>query len=708
MRVFSPVRLVVCSWLSAATAFTAEDHAAGVLLRLYQIDQPTRGIPELVAGQAPNEIRVIPTLELLAERGDFGQVASPFYTEIDGFLAIDAAGEYGFRLISDDGSRLWIDDTRVIDHDGLHAPEPKDGAARLGAGARRVRIRHFDAGGGVHLELLWKPPGATDFAPIPPAALTHDAAAPRETAPGPKRVLPPLRKGLPGDGSPLAEPHPLYTVVDKQAAPPDLPPLKTRWARNGVFEPGQWLNLPQEDARKRRRRRETTPEPTLWLAPIDEPYAFTNALNYERDILVANGASGDLRRLSYQKVGDVAQGCVFRFSGGHSQGFNSLVRGPRGTLVLGYHPDGPAALLRTETQPADPVAEANLTRLETLSRGAGRSFEMKEVIVTSYGLEIQFTKPLDERVGWDPESYYLEQWPFDFDAGAGPTRDGTALPVESVGISRYRKRVYLKVPGIKPSNVVYLRLLPPCLSEYGDLPRTTEAWVTVLAIPETSLMDDIGAPPASGAQNTLTDEERAAGWRLLFDGQTLAGWRGFRKDSPSAGWQVRNGCITLAKAGAGDLVTDQAYDNFELALEWRISAGGNSGIFFHVAEDEDYVWRTGPEVQVLDNREHPDSRSALTSAASNYALHAPSKDAAAPVGLFNQSRLVVNGPHVEHWLNGEKVVEYELWSDDWEKRVANSKFKAMPRYGREKSGHIAIQDHGDPVWYRNIKIRPLE
>jgi hypothetical protein len=208
------------------------------------------------------------------------------------------------------------------------------------------------------------------------------------------------------------------------------------------------------------------------------------------------------------------------------------------------------------------------------------------------------------------------------------------------------------------------------------------------------------------APNTLTAEEKNAGWRLLFDGKTLEQWRGYKQESVPAGWSVRDGAIALT-GKAGDLVTRDQFQDFELQLEWKISPGGNSGIFFHVTEGAGAVWETGPELQVLDNATHADGKTPETSAASNYALQASTRDATRPVGEWNEVRLVVKGPHVEHWLNGLKVVEYELWSPEWESRVKASKFKEMPTYGRARRGHIALQDHGNPVWYRSIRVKTL-
>ena len=187
-------------------------------------------------------------------------------------------------------------------------------------------------------------------------------------------------------------------------------------------------------------------------------------------------------------------------------------------------------------------------------------------------------------------------------------------------------------------------------------------------------------------------------------------WRGYLKKDLPAGWKVSGNTITRVADNAGDIITKDSYENFELTLDWKISPGGNSGIFFHVVEDPKYseVYETGPEMQVLDNKGHSDGKIPETSAGSNFALHAPVRDVTRPVGQWNHVKLIVKGPHVEHWLNGVKLLEYDLWSPDWKQRVANSKFKQWPEYGLAHRGHIALQDHGNWVSFRNIKIRRLK
>ncbi len=220
-----------------------------------------------------------------------------------------------------------------------------------------------------------------------------------------------------------------------------------------------------------------------------------------------------------------------------------------------------------------------------------------------------------------------------------------------------------------------------------------------------------GGVPGEGAAaqqgpNTLTAAERAAGWRLLFDGESTRGWRGFRRQDMPGGWRVEEGELRRV-GGGGDVVTTEQFDDFELAIDWKVQEGGNSGVMFRVSEEWDRTWKTGPEMQVLDDERHRDGRRRITSAGSNYALHAAPEGAVRPAETWNEARILVRGGHVEHWLNGVKVVEYELWSDEWEKLVATSKWDTLPGYGTQRRGHIALQDHGDWVAYRNIKIRPL-
>jgi hypothetical protein len=211
---------------------------------------------------------------------------------------------------------------------------------------------------------------------------------------------------------------------------------------------------------------------------------------------------------------------------------------------------------------------------------------------------------------------------------------------------------------------------------------------------------------AQQPMNTLTEAERAAGWTLLFDGRSLDGWRGYNMPSLPGSWAAQDG--TLARVGGGgDLITAAQYDDFELAFEWRVETGGNSGVFYRGVEGEQVIYHSAPEYQVLDDPNHADGRSPITSAGSNYALTPAPRGNVKPAGEWNSGRISVRGRQVEHWLNGTRVVAYELRSDEWAETVANSKFVEWPAYGMAERGHIGLQDHGDPVWYRNMKLRVL-
>lgn len=226
-------------------------------------------------------------------------------------------------------------------------------------------------------------------------------------------------------------------------------------------------------------------------------------------------------------------------------------------------------------------------------------------------------------------------------------------------------------------------------------------------------------PTANGAgatHNTLTPAEEAAGWLLLFDGTSTDGWRGYgRDDFPSEGWAVESGeLVSLSSTGdmdGGDIITEQHFTDFELVFDFKVEFESNSGVFYRVQEvDGKGLWQVAPEYQVLDDTayiemETMDMTTHLTG--DNYDLHSASVRPTHPVGEWNTGRIVIEGNHVEHWLNGQMTVEYELYTDEWEALVANSKFGVEEHYARAPSGAIGLQDHGTRIWYRKLKIRPL-
>jgi cytochrome c len=218
--------------------------------------------------------------------------------------------------------------------------------------------------------------------------------------------------------------------------------------------------------------------------------------------------------------------------------------------------------------------------------------------------------------------------------------------------------------------------------------------------------------------NTLSPKESKAGWKLLFDGKSLAGWRNFKSDKIGEAWIINDNAIHLdalkkegfQAKGGGDLMTSDEFENYELTLDWKIGKCGNSGIIFNVVEADQYqyVWQTGPEMQVLDNKCHPDAKIIKHRAGDLYDLISSKKETVRPAGEWNKIRLVSNKGKYEFYMNGTKAVEFTMHTPEWNALVKGSKFKDMPDFGNSTKGRISLQDHGDPVWFKNIKIREIK
>jgi hypothetical protein len=228
--------------------------------------------------------------------------------------------------------------------------------------------------------------------------------------------------------------------------------------------------------------------------------------------------------------------------------------------------------------------------------------------------------------------------------------------------------------------------------------------------------------PKATEPNTLSDKEKADGWELLFDGQTANGWRGYNKTAfPDSGWEVVDGTLHCKESGTGeaglggDVIFDRKFKDFELSLEWKVGPGGNSGIFYLAQEKSDQpIWKSSPEMQILDNEKHPDAKlgeNGNRMAGSLYDLIPADPQNAKPAGEWNTVRIMVYQGTVVHYMNDKKVLEYHLWTDDWKNMIENSKFKGWDDFlnagGPEKAGYIGLQDHGNDVWFRNIKIKTL-
>lgn len=214
-----------------------------------------------------------------------------------------------------------------------------------------------------------------------------------------------------------------------------------------------------------------------------------------------------------------------------------------------------------------------------------------------------------------------------------------------------------------------------------------------------------GCRPASLATGPAPS---AGPWRTLFDGSSLDAWRGYKGTAVPSGWHISGN--TLAKdTPVADIVTKDEFADFELELEWRIGEGGNSGIFYRGTEEYNHIYWSGPEYQLLDDIKAEDNKTRLTCAGAAYAIYPSPAGHLKPVGEWNTTRIIVKGNHVEHWLNGFKLLEYEFGSADWLARVKASKFNAWPHYGTARSGHIGLQgDHSGTLAFRNIRIRELK
>jgi hypothetical protein len=215
------------------------------------------------------------------------------------------------------------------------------------------------------------------------------------------------------------------------------------------------------------------------------------------------------------------------------------------------------------------------------------------------------------------------------------------------------------------------------------------------------------AASAAPAAESQSKNKKEKGFTPLVTDSSHDGWVGYAKKEWPKGWEVKDGVLHRAEGG-GDIMTEKEYGDFDLRFDWKISEGGNSGVMYRVKPGMQPAYYTGPEYQVLDNAKHPDGKNKVTSAGSIYALYPPEKDVAKPAGEWNSGRITIEHNRLTHYLNGEKVATAELGSDDWNKHVANSKFALWTGFGKAARGHIVLQDHGNEVWYRNLRIKELD
>lgn len=851
----------------------------GLLVKIYNTDGNLNSVDQINQSQRPLYEGILQNVHV--ETSQFVDLEANFAMVYEGVITIPKDNNYVFRLLSDDGSKMWIDDVEVIDHDGFHGASPKDGEIALKAGNHPFKVKFFQGLGGKFLSLQWKSFDDDQFSIVPATAFTHL----RSTVPNPNAEALPMANAIaiPGDKFPLEKVHPSYDisqarpetflpkvggmdflsdgrlvvstwdaeggiyildnvdsgdaskigvkkiakglaeplgvkvvedtiyVLQKQeltklidhdgdeiideyytlcngwrvsanfhefafglaykddyfygalaiailpggaSANPQIPDRgkavrisrttgEIEYIASGLRTPngvgigvdneifiadnqGDWLpsskilHVTQGDffgsraVDSARVAQMAVKQPLVWL-PQDEignsptTPMYINDGPYKGQMIHGEVTHGGVKRVYVEKVDGNYQGAVFRFIQGLEAGVNRMVWGPDGALYIG-------GIGSTGNWRQNDKLWYGLQRLKYNGESA---FEMLAVRAKSNGVEIEFTEALDINQGLTAAEYDIQQWWYlPTHEYGGPKKDVETLKVLSVNMSDDRKKVFLELDGMKEGHVVYVHLPSEWLSASGKELWSTEAWYTMNKIPQGD-PGFVQSAPAPVAANTLTAAEKAAGWKLLFDGSTTNGWRNFGKETIGSSWKIIDGALTLdsqqkddggwqAQDG-GDIMTAGEYENYELRLEWKIAACGNSGIIFNVIESDeyDYVWQTGPEMQILDNTCHPDARFVTHRAGDLYDMIECEYVTVKPAGEWNKIRLIVNNGKVEHWQNGRKVVEYEMWTNEWKSMIANSKFKDMKGFGTGRKGHISLQDHGDRVAFRNIKILEL-
>ena len=477
---------------------------------------------------------------------------------------------------------------------------------------------------------------------------------------------------------------------------------------------GAWYGSRAVDFEGTKNKKETLP--VVWL-PQNEIGNSPSQITYLKDgpykgqMVHGEVTHGGLKRVFTEKVNGLYQGVVFRFIQGLEAGVNRLAYGPDGALYAG----GVGSTGNWGQ------TGKKWYGLERLKYNGKPTFEMLAVRAMSDGIEIEFTDPLRPGDGLDKSLYTIKQWRYQPTANyGGPKIDEQTLSVREISISPNRKRVFLQLDGMREEHLVYVHLNEYLTSESGLALRSPEAWYTMNQIPDNKPGEINPKLLASTAvTGQLTEDQKAAGWISMFDGMTTDGWRNYRKDTIGKSWKVEDGALTLASTqkpdgtwqvkDGGDIIYDQVFENFELELEWKIAACGNSGIIYLVEESEkyDYPWMTGLEMQILDNTCHPDAKIEKHRAGDLYDIEACSIEVVKPAGSWNKARVVVKDGQVEHWLNGHKVVEAELFTEAWTEKLKSTKWKDFADFGTKKKGKITLQDHGDRAWFKNMRVRKL-
>ncbi len=477
-----------------------------------------------------------------------------------------------------------------------------------------------------------------------------------------------------------------------------LPSSKILHLKEGAFY-NSFSALPKDWKKK-----EATP-PVVWLPQNEignspsQPGVF-KAGPFVGQMLHGDVTHGGMKRVFVERMGGEYQGAVFRFTQGLEAGINRFVSTDAGVLFVG----GVGNPGNWEH------AGRKWFGLQRLSPNGRPSFEMKTLSARSDGFVIEFTEPMASDVDLKPEDIKLISFHYrPTKTYGGPKIDKRIVAPSALRVSKDRLQLFVGVEAMTAGKV-YQFTLPVTWRSVARRPLwSTEAWYTLNRVPATAGPKLRGGLASTAKLNAISVEESAAGWHLLFDGKDTSAWRGFRKKAfPTQGWSVENGELRHHKGqGGGDIITREIYRDFEFSCEWKAAPGANSGIFYRVSEKGGSTWSTGPEMQILDDLRHQDGGSPLTSAGALYAMIAGARSVAMPADHWNHARIKVQKSQVEHWLNGTLVVSYTLRSPQWYALKSKSKFKDMAEFGEMLEGHIALQDHGDLVSFRNLKIRRL-
>ena len=709
MKHLAPI--LILATVAAAAMAQEPAERQGLWIEVYDLGGNAGRVPALVGKPKPNVARFSSTLDLSDKRPDFGELKDNFLCTATGRLAIAEEGQYTLRLISDDGSLLFLNGQLLIDNDGLHGASPKDATITLAKGFYQLVVQMFEGGGDAALKLEWQKPGSDTFELVPSSALRCKVPETPETEPGVKKYMP-RPTTLPGDGSPLMGVNPGYEL--KNLRPEGyLPAVKSlTWAGDDLMVAaadgtvakvtgalGDQLTIEAVDAAATEAGGIVADSPlkdgrlaaddhtVAWLPSevVKQPSAGALAPSgwYAGQTFVGDLSGGGVKRVFTETVDGQPQGTLFRFTQGLEAGVSAVLFAKDGSLIVGG-------------------AEGELGKpgygLQRLAPRDQPAFEMKAIRTKSDGLELEYTKPLAEKAGWDPFAYRVTSYAWDGAKKSSERRES----VVSASVSADRTKVFLELPDLQAGRVVHVRVSPDLKAEDGLGLWSPEAWVTL-----NKTGAEAGAKttaPEGALPNTLTTQERRDGWQLLFDGRTTEGWRGFRKDGFPKGWEVSGGTIHHVNGG-GDLITAKQYASFELQIDFMVTPGTNSGIMYRVSEEAEPSWHSGPEVQIQDE---PEPKFDFHSCGALYELYPPaSTKEMKPTGEWNHLQLVIDGDHAEHWLNGQWILSYSIGSKEWRERVKASKFAPLPLFGNQPTGHLCLQDHGHELWFRNVKIREL-